>query len=419
MDKLNTAGHHPRGCEMMISLAAALDLILRHVSPLPAETVPLAAAGQRVLADAVTADNAFPPFARSRRDGFALRAADTVLAAAGRPAELRITGRAAAGHPAALPLAPGTALRILTGAPVPAGADAVASDEEGELRGDVFSLCQPVPVGQHIEPAGAEYRPGEVLRPAGSVMSPGALALCAAAGLTAVPVVRRPTVAILTTGDELTGPGETLQPGQIHDSNGLFAAACVTQWGGRPVLYGPAPDDAAAIAARLSEGLAAADLMLTTGGTAAGECDCLPEALERLGADRLFRRIAMRPGAGTHAVVWRGKLICCLSGNPGALSVAAELLVRPVLDKLAGRRAPDRPVVEAVLTEAWHLHSPGPHYLPVRVCRAGGQYRAERGRPGMLSLAAMNGLLIAENGAGPLAAGEKVRVMLTGEVGEE
>lgn len=401
----------------MFNLAEAQNRILGALTVLPAERVPLPEALHRVLAEAVTADGDFPPFARSRRDGFALRAADTAPAAT-RPVGLRVLETVAAGHPAAMTVTPGTAARILTGAPVPAGADSVAADEEGERRDNVFRLDKAVPAGQYIEPAGKEYRQGELLLPAGTVLSPGALALCAAVGLAAAPIIRRPVVGILATGDELAGKNRTRQPGQIRDSNSTLAAAAVKQWGGKPMVFGPAPDNPAMIAEQLRAGLAAADMMVTTGGTADGDCDCLPEALARLGAGYLFRRVAMRPGTGTHAAIWEGKLICALSGNPGALAAAAELLVRPALYRLAGRRRPGRPEVTARLNEKWHLHSPLPHYLPVCVGRAGGEYRVGLGSPGMLSLARMNGLAVAAGGPRTLAAGETVRVMLTGEVEE-
>ncbi|MGI5838908.1 MAG: molybdopterin molybdotransferase MoeA [bacterium] len=399
----------------MVSLEEALIRINERLAVLPAERSPLPAALGRVLAAELRAEDAFPPFARSRRDGYAFRAADAA-AADGRPVKFRVTETATAGRPVMTPVTVGTAVRILTGAPVPAGADCVAADEAVERRGDTVFLSGPAPIGQYIEPAGREYRPGDVLLPAGTILSPGALGLAAAAGFSAVPVVRRPVVAILATGDELVKADGMMRDGQIRDSNSILAAALVVRWGGRPLVSVPSPDDPAVIAERLQASLAAADMAVTTGGTGEGDRDCLPAALIRLGAKILFRRLAIRPGTGTLAAILGGKMICALSGSPGAIAVAAELLVRPVLDRFTGRLQTERLMIPARLEESWRIASDLPHYRPVRLRPVGGEYKAAQGRTGLIGLARMNGLAVAADGPCTYAAGETVRVMLTREV---
>jgi molybdopterin molybdotransferase len=315
----------------MISVEEARDRILRALAPTAAETVPLAASGGRVLARAVLARLTQPPADVSAMDGYAVRAADA--AAAG--AVLRVVGSAPAGHPFAGAVGPGEAVRIFTGAVVPAGADSILLQEDAEAADGRVRVGEAVRAGRWVRRRGLDFAEGESLLEAGRWLTARDVGLAAAANHPWLAVHRRPRIGILATGDEIALPGEPLPPGGIVSSNAHALAAMAGANGGEPLVLPVAPDDESAIA----EAAAAArgcDLLVTTGGASVGEHDLVQSALGPEGFALDFWRIAMRPGK---PLIW-GRLgqtpLLGLPGNPVSALVCGVVFLLPALRRLSG-----------------------------------------------------------------------------------
>lgn len=306
-----------------------------------AESIPVGAALGRVLATAVTSPIDLPPFRNSQMDGFAVRAGDVTPGVA-----LPVAGEvaAAAGTPA--PLAPGTAVRIMTGAPVPEGADAVVPVEDTATDDGRVTIASAWGSGAYVREVGSDLRAGQELLPAGLRLGPRHLAALSAAGITEVPVRSRVRVAVLSTGSELVAPGEPLGPGQIADSNGTALVAASRDVGAEIVLEGRVVDDAEAFAALLDAAVAAeAEVILTSGGISMGAHEVVRETLEPLGAT--VDVLAMQPGGPQAIAAYRGIPVVCFPGNPVSSQLSFLLFVEPVLREVAG--LPDRIRVSRVL----------------------------------------------------------------------
>lgn len=328
----------------MLSVEEALARITAAFQPLPAETVGLTEALGRVLAEDVTARVTQPPEDVSAMDGYAVRAADVAQV----PARLAVVGRVPAGGAFDGTLGPGEAVRIFTGAPLPAGADAIVIQEDTEAEDDGVLIKATAPEGSHVRPAGLDFRAGEVGVPAGRLLTARDVGLAAAMNRPWLRVRRQPRVAILSTGDEVVLPGDPIGPNQIVASNGLSLAAFVVACGGRPIHLGVAPDDRAALAA-LAEGARGADLLVTSGGVSVGEHDLLREALDTQGLKLDFWRIAMRPGKPLLFGRIGATPVLGLPGNPVSSLVCATLFLRPAMDAMLGRTAEPRPAETAIL----------------------------------------------------------------------
>jgi molybdopterin molybdotransferase len=313
----------------MIPVEAARERILAALAPVGAETVAVAEALGRVLAEDVAARLTQPPLAVSAMDGWAVRSADVARV----PAALRQVESIAAGRVPTRALAPGECARIFTGAPLPAGADAIVIQEDADEAGERITVREGAPPGRHVRPAGLDFRAGEVGLAAGRVVSARDLGLAAAMNRPWLSVRRRPRIAILATGDEIVMPGDPVGPGQIVSSNGLALAAFVRAWGGEPASLGIAPDRADALAAML-DGARGCDLLVTTGGASVGEHDLVRDAIGAGAVD--FWRIAMRPGKPM-MFGRRGDVpVLGLPGNPVSSLVCALVFLRPALLRLLG-----------------------------------------------------------------------------------
>jgi molybdopterin molybdotransferase len=301
--------------------------MLARAAPPPIEETPLAEALGRVLAADIVSSRDQPPFAASAMDGWALRAADT-------PGRLKIVGESAAGRAFRHPLSAGEAVRIFTGAPVPAGADAVVIQEDARQEGD-YVLVPAVTDPRHIRPAGLDFHAGEKLLTAGIRLDPWRLALAAAAGRARLEVFRQPSVGILATGEEIALPGAAVGPDQIYDSGSTTLAALVRSWGGRATTLTSVGDDLGAIATVVEH--ATCDLLVTIGGASVGDHDLVKPALARLGLQLDVEGVAIRPGKPTwFGVLTDGRLALGLPGNPASAMVCAELFLRPLLSALQG-----------------------------------------------------------------------------------
>jgi len=319
----------------LIPVPEALSRLLDGAVALPAETVPIGDAAWRVLAAEIAALRTQPPFDASAMDGYAVRAADAAMGSA----RLRVIGEAPAGRQFLGPVGPGEAVRIFTGAPVPSGADAVLIQENTRTAGpDSIEVTEPVAAGRNIRREGLDFREGEPLLAAGRILDPAALSLAAAANHPALPVVRRPLVAILATGDELLPPGSVTGPDQIIASNAYGVAALIMKTGGEVLDLGIVGDDRAAIAAATKRARAAgADILVTLGGASVGDHDLVRDVLTAEGLSLAFWKIAMRPGKPLMFGGLGEMRVLGLPGNPVASLVCSHLFLAPLVARLGGR----------------------------------------------------------------------------------
>ena len=318
----------------MISVAEALSRILASIpGPVEAQTVPIAQAAGRTLAEDVRAARTQPPFPASAMDGYAVRAVDLDAG----PATLQLVGTSSAGHGFAGPVGPGEAVRIFTGAPVPEGADAILIQENAEATPETVTGREPVPAGRFIRPSGLDFRQDDTLLAAGDTLDPRRIALAAAGGHGTLSVRRRPRVAILATGDELVAPGQLTRWDQIVASNGLAVAALVREAGADAIDLGIAGDTLAALDDAILRAVAAdADLLVTLGGASVGDHDLVQSALHARGLELGFWRVALRPGKPLmHGRLGRMAVIG-LPGNPVASVVCGLLFVVPAIRALLG-----------------------------------------------------------------------------------
>ncbi len=371
----------------MLSVSEATVRVLGLVPRLPEELVELAAADGRVLARTIDAGRALPAVATSAMDGFAARAAEL-------PATLPVARSIAAGAEAGA-LAPGTAARIMTGAPLPAGADTVVifEDARSEERAGGAVVELPVsPVGANVRAVGEDIAIGERAVAAGIRLGWGELGLLAALGHARVAVARRPVVAIIATGDELVDIAAAPGPGQIVDSSAYMLAAQITRAGGVPRYLGVARDRQDAVVAMVEQALGA-DVVLTTGGVSVGDHDHVRGALTALGVALDFWKVAMKPGKPL-AVGMRGAVpIFALPGNPVSSAVAFELFVRPALLAMQGAAVTARPRAPVVLPAGYHKPPGRAHYLRARLRRDGERLIAElHARQGSAMLSSLLGL---------------------------
>lgn len=327
---------------VVISYAEALHLLLTRITVLPARTVGLAGASGAVTASAIAARLSVPGFANAAMDGYALRADASRAARVGAPVELPVAGLIAAGAPAPRVQGPDV-WEILTGAPVPAGLDAVVPLERVTRRdgrdgtGPRILITEPLRAGQNIRQASEDFARGETVVTPGTRLGPHHLMGLAACGVDEVPVVRAPRVAVLTTGNELTTRGADLAPGQIRDANGPYLRALLPQLGAELTTLALATDSAAQLREQLQALAGGADLVLTTGGISAGRLDLLPAVVRELGGEVLFHKVAIRPGKPLlHARLPGGTLLFGLPGNPLAVAVGMRFFVIPALRALQG-----------------------------------------------------------------------------------
>jgi len=370
--------------------------ILAHAAPTGVESVPLLAANGRVAAERVLAADPVPHFRRSGMDGYAVRSADTSGASSAAPVALRVVGEIACGAVPEAALVPGTAMRVMTGAMLPEGADAVVMLEAAaaEALSDGTPgvlLRRPAAPGANVSDVGSDVAAGTAVAEPGRRLGPSEIALLATTGRTTVDVFRKPRVAILATGSELLPPGAPLVPGKIRNSNAYMIAAMIASAGAEPVPLQTAQDDMGAVAAALKEGLATCDLAITTGGVSVGDYDVVTDLLHEWDGMLLFNKVQMRPGSVTSAAIRGGKLLLALSGNPGACFAGFELFARPALRALQGDLRPAPRTFEARLAEAFPKTNAYPRFVRGRwwseggalYCAAGGDDRSSRMLPGL------------------------------------
>jgi molybdopterin molybdotransferase len=381
------------------------------LAPLPEEDVALAAAGGRVLARDVVARVSLPGFDNSAMDGYAARYDDVGAATEGSPVRLPVAQDIPAGRTDVAPLEPGTVSRIMTGAPLPPGADVVVPVELTDGGTDVVEIRDVPARGTHLRRAGEDIAEGELALPAGTALGAAQLGLAAAVGVTTLPVRRKPRVLVLSTGSELVRPGEPLAFGQIYESNSVLLATAIEDAGGEARTLHFVPDDVDEFLATVRAELPSADLLVTSGGVSMGAYEVVKDAFRELGTVE-FAKVAMQPGGPQGAGTVDGVPVLTLPGNPVSSFVSFEVFVRPALRRALGHTSPDRLHAPARLTDP--LRSPAGRRQYLRGRYEGGRVR-QVGGPGshlVAHLARANCLVVVPEDVTELPAGADVDVVL-------
>jgi molybdopterin molybdotransferase len=335
----------------MLTVEEARGRVLAAVTQLPVDDVLVGEARGMVLSETLKAPHPLPRWDNSAMDGYALRGDEGATASAESPLVLEIVGEVRAGDPGDIEVGSGTAVRIMTGAPLPPGADAVIPVEETEESDGKVVVKAAAPLGAHVRPAGDDLGVGDVLVEAGTELGPGPLALLATMGFSPLRVRRGPKVAILVTGDELVPPEAQPGPGQIRDSNSIALRALVSDAGGDPLVFPPVRDDRTATLEAFRRAGEMADLVLSSGGVAVGKYDFVKDVVEELGRIDLWR-VAMQPGKPVVLGAIGSTPFLGLPGNPVSIHVGFEQFVRPAIRKMRGCRSLLRPTIQAELTES-------------------------------------------------------------------
>ena len=416
--------------EDMLSVEEAYRQIMACFGPLEPEEKPLLECLGQTLAAEIRSPLALPPLANSGMDGYAVRRADIGGAGEAQPRRLQVIGLVAAGQVSTQTVAPGTAIRIMTGAPVPAGADTVVPFEETdevERRAagrtlDEIDIRADLPLGCNVRPAGEDVQPGQLVLEAGTVIRPAEIGVLASLGLARARVIRRPLVSVLSTGDELESLGQPLAGGKIYDSNGFSVAASIIAAGGRPQTLGIARDNLADMRRKLEQ-VAGSDLLVTSAGVSKGDYDVVKDVLTERG-DINFWSVRMRPAKPLAFGMLRddagtpGKPIPLmgLPGNPVSAMVAFEMFARPSIRAMLGRQRLARPVVEGTLTGPIRNTDGRRVFARVEVERQNGVFYANptgpQGSNILTSMSRANGLAVCPEDLPVKEAGERVSIIM-------
>ncbi len=386
--------------------------ILSTVSTLEPEHVPLLEAADRVLAQEVAADRDIPPLTNSAMDGYAVRSADL----GDETTRLRVVGEAAAGHRADVSVGPGEAVRIMTGAPIPEGADTVVRFEDTLLSGDWVEILRPPSHGKNVRQAGEDVRQGQIVLEPGKILRPQEIGMLAALGQMSVSVIRRPRVAILGTGDEVVPPDQKPGPSQIRDANSYTVAAQVQRYGGIPLILGVARDEEALVRRGISDALERdADFIITSGGVSVGDFDLVKQVMNAEG-EMHFWSLNMKPGRPMAFGSVGGVPLLGLPGNPVAAMLSTELYAGPAILKMQGFAVWSWSTVRASLTEPIERKDRRRHYLRVILQETDAGYEAtltgDQGSGILNSLVQADGLAVIPEDAQHLPVGAMVEVML-------
>jgi molybdopterin molybdotransferase len=399
-----------RGFRDRAEVTDVVRLIDERVPPLSAETIPVAQAAGRVLTADVVAEVAVPGFDRAAMDGYAVRAEETFGAGPYNPLELRVLGTALPGRPFAGANTPGTAVRIMTGAPVPAGADAILPAEVAREEAGVLRVTEPVPPGRHVGRRGEDVEPGRTVLAAGRVLRPQDLGLLAALGVAEVTAVRRPRVAVLATGDELLPAGARPEGDRIVDSNSVMLAALVRRDGGEPRTGPPLPDRREVLRSALGD--TDADVLLVAGGSSVGQEDHAPGLVAELG-ELAVHGVALRPASPTGVGFLAGRPVVLLPGNPVSCLCAYDLFAGRIVRRLGGR-PPGLPYLTVTLPLAGKIASAVGRvdYVRVRVRDGRAEPLAVSGASLLSTTTAADGFVLVPRDSEGFPAGHEVPVHL-------
>ncbi|MHB0875675.1 MAG: molybdopterin molybdotransferase MoeA [Anaerolineae bacterium] len=401
----------------LLSVEAAQELVLSRFAPLPAVAVPILQSLGLVLAEDVAAEADVPPRANSAMDGYAVRWRDVCDATEDAPVRLRVAGEVAAGRLPDTSVGPGRALRIMTGAVLPQGADTVVRFEDTTAADGTVAIVRAPRAGANVRAAGEDVRRGEVVLAAGTVVRPQEVGMLASLGRSQALVHRRPRVAVLATGDEVAALGSAPADGHIRDINSYSNAAQVLEAGGEPLLLGVARDRATELAAKLRQATAAGvDLIVTSGGVSVGDFDLVKDVLRSEGRID-FWWVNVKPGKPMAFGLLGDTPLLALPGNPVAAMISFELFARPAILTMLGRRSWQRPRVTARLTSPVRRKDGRRHYLRVRLHQDGDGWLAEltgeQGSGILKSMVLADGLAVIPESCDHLEAGSEVEVILS------
>jgi molybdopterin molybdotransferase len=405
-----------KGFEKLTNVDEALSLYLKKLQParLGVDHIPLLEALERVSAENIVALSDMPPFNRSAMDGYAVKASDTFEASQFKPKVLKITEKDGVNA--------GEARQVWTGATMPRGADAVVMLEHTRRINGRIEVSIPVTPGENVSKKGEDVRKGEVVVKAGARLQPQHLGLLAGLGITHIKVVKKPKVAILSTGNELVEAGQRVKPSQVINTNGPILSAMCKQLGAEPVYLGIVRDDINEISDKIAKGLDTADVVVTTGGTSVGHADLVPIAVNKLGKPGVIvHGVAMRPAMPTALAIVRGKPVFILSGYPVAAMVGFEVFVRPTILRFLGVEEEPRPMLKARLTRRVASALGRRVYLRVQVFLKDDEFLAEpirtKGSGVLSTMTKANGYVIIPEDREGLEEGETVVVHLFDNIG--
>ena len=397
-----------------LSVRDAYDVIMSHLPQPAIEKVPLMRSLGLVLAEDIIADMDMPPWDRSAMDGYAVRSADVQG-----PVELQVVDVIPAGKMSKRALKPGEAMQIMTGAPVPEGADAIVPVEKTKASGNIVQIREAAAPGAHISKRAQDIKTGEVLVKKGNVVRAQEVGLMASVGYHAPKVFRRPTIAVVTTGDELVEVDKKPAEGQIRNSNAYSLAAQLASIGVPYAYLGIVPDVREALTAKLEQAMAAANVVILTGGVSAGEYDLVEDVMKAKGIEIIFERVAIKPGRPMVFAKSPEKLLFGLPGNPVSTFVTFEIFLRPALGRMMGNMLLDRPVVEAEISVNFGKPQPRDQYCPARLTWVRDHYVVapleSHGSADLRALSQANSLLLIPAGEGPYLAGRRVKVVALDE----
>ncbi|MEK4058197.1 MULTISPECIES: molybdopterin molybdotransferase MoeA [Paenibacillus] len=397
-----------------ISVAEAVFRVVERARRTGTETVPLAESYGRILVEPLAATHDVPHFDRSPYDGFAIRSADSAGASRDRRIKFKVIDHIGAGDVSKVTIGDFQAVRIMTGAALPSGADAVVMFEQAIVTEHSFTIRKAFAPQENLSLQGEDMRAGETVVPAGSFIHPGTVALLATFGYGQVQVARRPVVGILSTGTELLDVHSPLEPGKIRNSNGPMIAAQLARMGIPYKMYDTAADQLEECLLTVREALVETDCLITTGGVSVGDYDYLPEIYEQIGADVLFNKVAMRPGSVTTVAVSEGAFLFGLSGNPSACFTGFELFVRPALLKMMGADKTYLPRTTALLAEDYPIANPFTRFIRAVHDRTSVRPAGFNKSNAVSSIARGNSLIVLPGGTRGYAAGDPVDVLLLG-----
>jgi molybdopterin molybdotransferase len=399
----------------MISVESALEKILSHIQPLGFEKVSLLESQGRVIAEDIYASRDIPPLDNSAMDGYAVRYEDIQHASSGRPVRLEIIEDLPAGSISRKTLSKGEAIRIMTGAPIPQGADAVVQVEDTAKEDRYAQIFRAVPLGENIRRAGEDVGKGDRVISKGDLVRPAEVGMLASVGRSFVAVFQRPLVAILCTGEELVDVDGRLDEAKIVSSNSYTLAAQVKDAGAIPIQLGIARDRKEDIEEKLRQGTRA-DVLISSAGISVGDYDLVKDVLKDLGMEMVFWKVAMKPGKPLAFGTIGGKPAFGLPGNPVSSMVSFEQFVRPSLLKMMGHRQLFRPTIEAILKEDIEKEPGRRHYIRALVSFEKDRYfvttTGAQGSGILRSMVRANGLVVIPENQERVRAGEKVVVQL-------
>lgn len=396
---------------MRISLEQALNILMDHVTHGKTERKPLEDCLGLILSEDVYALLDMPPFSRSAQDGYALCSKDSIGATGENPVKLKVTGKIYAGDHLDVQVRPGEAVRIMTGAMVPAGADCVLRQEDTDEGEDVVQIYKEVEPGCSICFKGEEYKKGHTLLHAGTKIDAAALAVASGNGIMELPVYERVKAAVVSSGSEVVEPGAPLTPGKIYNTNTIYMKARLSQLGAKVMMTRTAGDDLEVMAEALKEAADQAELVVTTGGVSVGQKDLTEEALLSIGAEILFHGIAIKPGMPTLAAEKDGVLFIGLSGNPFSAAIPFEMFVREILSLKMGD--PDLKLRRETLTAVTGFSKNSRRRRFLRGKAEGKEVWLpdQQANGQMRSMVGCNCLIEIPAGSGPVKAGDKVEVL--------